>query len=84
MDFRDFWNGIFNKNNNSADIRNESAITENQSKPIYHVDSTPLTENEIKEFQQLYDNDFGARNEKVLDYNYPDYIKDGINRVSDS
>ncbi len=81
MKIKDFENRVIYKATNPDNIKGEAASVETGTKPTYHVDSSPLSEDEIKDFKQLYDNDFGARNERVLDYNHPEYIKSGINKV---
>ena len=81
MKIKDFENMVIYKATNPDNIKGEAASFETGTKPTYHVDSSPLSEDEIKDFKQLYDNDFGARNERVLDYNHPEYIKSGINKV---
>ena len=81
MKIKDFENMVIYKATNPDNIKGEAASVETGTKPTYHVDSSPLSEDEIKDFKQLYDNDFGARNERVLDYNHPEYIKSGINKV---
>ena len=81
MKIKDFENRVIYKATNPDNIKGEAASVETGTKPTYHVDSSPLSEDEIKDFKQLYDNDFRARNERVLDYNHPEYIKSGINKV---
>ena len=81
MKIKDFENMVIYKATNPDNIKGEAASVETGTKPTYHVDSSPLSEDEVKDFKQLYDNDFGARNERVLDYNHPEYIKSGINKV---
>ena len=80
MKIKDFENMVIYKATNPDNIKGEAASVETGTKPTYHVDSSPLSEDEVKDFKQLYDNDFGARNERVLDYNHPEYIKSGINK----
>ena len=65
MGLKDFLRSFANKN----------------SKPTTHVDSSPLSDSEQKDFDSLYENDPGWRNDSVLDYDHPDYISEGTNRV---
>jgi hypothetical protein len=65
MGLKDFLRSFANKN----------------SKPTTHVDSSPLNDSEKKDFDSLYENDPGWRNDSVLDYDHPDYISDGTHRV---
>ena len=41
------------------------------------VDTSPLSDAEKAEWDQLYKNDYGAVNGKVMDYSVPEYLKTG-------
>lgn len=63
--------------NTSEEVSTE--ITEETEETEESIEEDVVLDDELK---QLSDDDFGAVNEKVMDYNDPDYIKEGTLKVN--